>query len=250
MYEQQRNEDWEYIIKDSGAQHLFASTESIYDRLRDLALMPSENVICFDNGDFDRVVEQGANISIDHPTPSPDDVCVLIYTSGTTGKPKGVMLSHRNIASNVKASREIFGHRLSREDTGLSILPWAHVFGQTLDLHAMMSAGCRLGLVHSKETIAEDLKLVRPTLMSGVPLIFKTFYDRIQNVIETSTFPKNVLMRWALNAGKRRRKVFDEGREGFSPFVAVEWYVNVFENRVTSTSTIRTQTGTSLKISY
>ena len=59
-----------------------------------------------------------------------------------------------------------------------------------------------------------------------VPLIFKTFYDRIQNVIETSTFPKNVLMRWALRAGKRRRKVFDEGREGFSPFVAVEWYVN------------------------
>ena len=227
MYEQQRDEDWEYIIRDSEAKHLFVSTVSIHDRVRDLALIPSENVVCFDNGDFDRVLQQGVNISkeLDHPNPNPDDVCVLIYTSGTTGKPKGVMLSHRNIASNVRASREIFGHRLSREDTGLSILPWAHVFGQTLDLHAMMSAGCRLGLVHSKETLAEDLKLIKPTLMSGVPLIFKTFYDRIQNVIETSPFPKNALMKWALRAGKRRRKVFDEGRDGFSPLVAVEWYV-------------------------
>ena len=157
MYEQQRDEDWEYIIKDSGAKYLFASTNSIHDRVRNLSLIPNENTICFENGDFERVLEQGANmerndsneISRTHSchVPSPDDICVLIYTSGTTGNPKGVMLSHRNIASNVRASREIFGHRLSRDDTGLSILPWAHVFGQTLDLHAMMSAGCRLGLV-------------------------------------------------------------------------------------------------------
>ena len=67
----------------------------------------------------------------------PQNVASLIYTSGTTGKPKGVMLTHENICSNILSVAKLFGDRIDSDTVTLSILPWAHVYGQTMELHSM-----------------------------------------------------------------------------------------------------------------
>jgi len=95
----------------------------------------------------------------------------LIYTSGTTGDPKGVLLSHGNITSNIHAIIKCF-HVLNETDRTLSFLPWAHSYGQVCELHSVMRLGASYGLAESPATIVNDLALIRPTLLISVPRIF------------------------------------------------------------------------------
>src|SRR5690606_9743944 len=88
--------------------------------------------------------------------PSSKDTAGFIYTSGTTGNPKGVILSHGNIASNVSAIHEVFP--MSSMDRSLSFLPWAHSFGQTVELHGLFSMGASLAICESVDKILDNLQ--------------------------------------------------------------------------------------------
>src|SRR3989442_353892 len=99
--------------------------------------------------------------------PTPDEVATLLYTSGTTGNPEGVLLTHANIASNVSAAAQLFPIR--HTDRSLSILPWAHAFGQTGELHTFVSRGASIAICEGVDKILENLAEVKPTILACVP---------------------------------------------------------------------------------
>jgi long-chain acyl-CoA synthetase len=106
----------------------------------------------------------------------PDELATIIYTSGTTGEPKGVMLSHANLASNVKAGADVL--RLSEQDVALSFLPLSHSFERTVSYIYLLS-GVTVVFAESLETIARDIARVRPTLFTGVPRLYEKLRARI-----------------------------------------------------------------------
>src|SRR6185437_10464595 len=122
------------------------------------------------NGSASKVVSYASLLASGKTAPSidpePGDTAGLIYTSGTTGNPKGVILTHGNIASNISAIHEIFP--IERADRSLSFLPWAHVFGQTVELHTLVSMGASMAICESVERIIDNLAEVQPTLLYSV----------------------------------------------------------------------------------
>lgn len=130
----------------------------------------------------------------------PEDTATVIYTSGTTGEPKGVMLSHRNFLSNVAACLEVLPIRGS--DTHLSFLPLCHVFERMGGLYLMLSVGARVAFVESMDTVPDNMREVRPTIMLGVPRFFEKLYDRIQEGIRQAPPAKRRLAEWALRVGR------------------------------------------------
>ena len=103
---------------------------------------------------------------------------ILDYLSqGTTGKPKGVELTHRNIASNVNGVKKLWEQHLSC-NTSCPFLPWAHVFGMTCELHAGLATGGTLAIIPHRDQLLECISLVKPTLLMSVPMLFNkvTFF--------------------------------------------------------------------------
>jgi long-chain acyl-CoA synthetase len=106
--------------------------------------------------------------ALDHLTA--DELVTILYTSGTTGEPKGVMLSQRNLTSNVWATIE--AHGFEDDDVRLNFLPLSHVFARTCDLYIWMAIGCQLALCESREKVLENCAEIKPTAMNGVPYFF------------------------------------------------------------------------------
>ena len=127
------------------------------------------------------------------------DVASIIYTSGTTGLSKGVMLTHRNILTNVLDCAEVFD--LSASDVTLSFLPLCHIFQRTVD-YLMLHCGVSIAYAESFETVPQNMQEVHPTAVSSVPRFFEKMYARINEAIRLSSPQKQKLMAWALGVGK------------------------------------------------
>jgi long-chain acyl-CoA synthetase len=111
-------------------------------------------------------------------TVRPDDLATILYTSGTTGDPKGVMLTHKNLASNAVAALTAFGHQ--EGDVRLGWLPLSHIFARTCDLYTWSAAEhVELALGEGRDTVVGDMQATKPTLINGVPY----FYERIMRVL-------------------------------------------------------------------
>jgi long-chain acyl-CoA synthetase len=141
----------------------------------------------------------------------PEDLASLIYTSGTTGKPKGVMLTHRNFRSNVNQVRKRIAPRPDRDgdvpcvdetDRSLSFLPLAHVFERLAGHYLMFASGATVAYTESSDTVAEDIKLVRPTVATSVPRVYQRIYDSMRQQASTSAF-KSRVFEWAVGVGRR-----------------------------------------------
>jgi len=137
----------------------------------------------------------------------PDDVATMLYTSGTTGDPKGVMLTHQNIFSNVMASREPIP--VGPEDVTLSILPLSHIFQRMVD-YLFFHGGCSIAYPRSRDTIPRDMSLVRPTVMVAVPRV----YEKIYNRVVTQPGLKGKLVGWSREVGEA---VLDHRLRGEGP---------------------------------
>lgn len=188
LYEAQEPAEWQFILSDCAARVVLASSESIFDQLRTLRpqLPHVEQVLGIDlpparPESYAAVLRRGAEVQAPTAAVTPDDLAGLIYTSGTTGKPKGVLLSHRNLASNVNAVHEVF--ELTPDDRSLSFLPWAHSFGQTAELHMLLSMGCSMALNDETEHLLDNLAVVQPTVLMAVPRIFNRIYDGVQKQV-------------------------------------------------------------------
>jgi long-chain acyl-CoA synthetase len=216
MYEAQHPKEWEFIVRDCEAKVLIVADESILSKARTfVADLPSlRTLVILDEGangasreprdkvsTYASLLRSGSAVrSID---PDPGDVAGLIYTSGTTGNPKGVVLTHANIASNVSAVSEIFPVEVA--DRSLSFLPWAHVFGQSVELHVLLSMGAAMALCEGVDRILENLAEVEPTLLFSVPRIFNRIYTAVQQQIAGQPKPLQWLVQDALKTAAKER---------------------------------------------
>lgn len=133
--------------------------------------------------------------------PSEEDLAALVYTSGTTGKPKGVMLTHRNVLSNVKACVERLEPR--GDDVFLSFLPLSHTFERTGGYYLPIACGACVAFARSVQLLAEDMKTVRPTVLVSVPRIYERVYAKVQTTLAASPL-KQRLFAAAQAVGWRR----------------------------------------------
>ncbi|MCC7009180.1 MAG: long-chain fatty acid--CoA ligase [Acidobacteria bacterium] len=138
----------------------------------------------------------------------PDDLATIIYTSGTTGDPKGVMLTHGNIASNVAGVLSVVD--LTENDTALSFLPLCHAFERTVS-YVCLASGVSIVFAESIDTVARDLTVVRPTVMSGVPRMFEKLYARVLEKGMTATGLRRTIFDRAIELAKVRGRAISLG---------------------------------------
>ncbi|MBM6703040.1 long-chain fatty acid--CoA ligase [Sutterella massiliensis] len=155
--------------------------------------------------------------------PLEDDLAGIVYTSGTTGRPKGVMLTHKNIVSNVKATLECVSPRDG--DIFLSFLPLSHTFERSAGYYLPLATGCTIVYNRSILLLAEDLKTVRPTVIISVPRVYERIYARVQNTLAKASAAVRYLFDWAVEVGwrdfckKNRMPVERSGRAWLDGFV-------------------------------
>ena len=141
----------------------------------------------------------------------PDDVATIIYTSGTTGEPKGVMLTHDNIWSNVMAAREAVP--FEGRDVALSFLPLSHIFERMAGHYLMFTTGTSIAYAESIDTVPINMQEVRPTLVCSVPRLYEKMYARVLENALAGSFVKRRIFFWARKVADRWADEKLAGRE-------------------------------------
>ncbi|TWO31970.1 AMP-binding protein [Seonamhaeicola sediminis] len=203
-------EEYQYILNHSEATHCFVSDETILEKLNQIKKNTKiKGVYTFDNVDGEKNWKEVLDLGEDESNQKeveaakekvkPQDLATIIYTSGTTGTPKGVMLSHNNLVSNVidSSSRVPMEHGRS---SALSFLPVCHVFERMI-LYLYQYCGIEIYFAESLETISENLKEVKPQIMTAVPRLYEKVYDKIIAKGADLKGIKKMLFFWAVNLG-------------------------------------------------
>jgi long-chain acyl-CoA synthetase len=157
---------------------------------------------------FEHVLEKGKQMDANDPElfekmaseVKPGDLATIIYTSGTTGPPKGVMLTHNNFVSNVKASAPLLP--FSDKDTGMALLPLSHCF-ERMVTYCYIYKGCTIGYAEGFDTVAQNFLELRPHMMAVAPRVLKKFYSRIMDNILASSALKRKIFYWAMKVGRK-----------------------------------------------
>ncbi|MAC04398.1 MAG: long-chain fatty acid--CoA ligase [Balneola sp.] len=213
----------EYILQDSETRMFFVSTGiqlkkavEVYENCEQLI-----EIIAFDNPKnkthaskdfvhlFEDVLNEGAKQTEKYKSEikkrvnavSVEDISTLIYTSGTTGRPKGAMLTHQNIVSNVKAAtKHIYW---DDKDRLLSFLPLCHSFERTAGYYAIISCGAEIYYAESVDTVSKNMPEVKPTVMISVPRLFEKIYNLIVKSVEEGSDTKKKVFNWAVETGRK-----------------------------------------------
>jgi len=211
MYEAQATSEWEFILADAEVKLVFAAKSAATTSLRTLRpnLPKLEAVLALDVGGDDSYAElmaAGAAARSEGPDspPGAGDLATLIYTSGTTGAPKGVMLSHRNITSNVLGAGARFD--FGPNDRSLAFLPWAHAFGQTAELYSLLYFGASMAICDDTSQIVSLLARVRPTVLIAVPRVLNRVYEGVQKQLEARPWPVRKLIELGIEAAAKARR--------------------------------------------
>ena len=214
--------EYQYIIRDSGAKMILISDARLYKCVAPAFDYPgfSSLVYTFDevNGvnNWKEIINKGKNpaektireIGEVKSSIGQDSFATLIYTSGTTGKPKGVMLSHRNLVTNFISASSVFN--LSHKDKYLSILPLCHVGGRMGNYQTQYS-GASIYYAESMGTIAANMQEIKPDGFDAVPRVIEKFYDAIISKGRKLEGIKKRLFFWALKLGMRYKPFGENG---------------------------------------
>jgi long-chain acyl-CoA synthetase len=226
----------QYIINDSGAKVFFLENKEIFDRIA--GILPNcqtlEKLVLFDAAgtsaenamSLEELETLGENLRSEKPdlvrqlagSIDKDDIATLIYTSGTTGEPKGVMLTHRNLVSNLIDCGVDFD--FSEKDIPLSVLPLSHVFERT-GMYLYIYNGMGVYYAESIEKVADNLKEVRPTIFVGVPRIFEKVYAKALLKASQEGRLKGKVFNWAIDVGKEYAQL-TEHKKPVSRFLAIK----------------------------
>jgi long-chain acyl-CoA synthetase len=133
----------------------------------------------------------------------PEDLCTFIYTSGTTGDPKGVMLSHHNIVSNVHQFNAYFPEMINRFHKAPSFLPLSHAVERTAVYYCQVFCANKIHFVKDITTLLEDLQAIRPSIMASVPRVLEKMYEAITAKVALAPPMKQKLFAWALSVGRK-----------------------------------------------
>ncbi len=218
-----------YLLNDSGAKAIFVSTAAQAQKIASIRSQTPAltHIIGFAAtvadgcdltlADLERMgaahesAERNAQFKRDALAVTGDRLVTLIYTSGTTGNPKGVMLTHDNVHSNVMATNTSL--RVDTTDTALSFLPLSHIFERSGD-YFLFANGVSIVYAESIDTVPLNMSEVRPTLMMSVPRLFEKIYARVlENAVASGGLKKNIFF-WAKRVGER---VAEEKLAGRTP---------------------------------
>ena len=218
----------EYIFNDSKVcavivsnQYQLAKIQKIKGRvhtLKHVILMTDQGLEDPAVLGFPRLYGLGAAYERQHPgffreassTITAEDLLTIIYTSGTTGNPKGVMLTHRNLVSNILASSSVIP--FGPDDVFLSFLPLSHSFERMAGYYTAMSLGATIAYAESVETVRDNLLEVHPTIVTTVPRLFERIHSRILKQIGASPEPRQKIFHWAVGVGRDYSRARRRGR--------------------------------------
>ncbi len=221
----------EYILKDSDASMIFVENMLQFEKVREIRknCKKLKYVIVMDNTKIeeehtmtlDELMEKGEKYREKHGDEyqkratgrKPDDLLTLIYTSGTTGSPKGVMLTHRNLASNcVDARAAVLGSDYYDDsDVSLSFLPLSHVLERMAGYYLVMLLGGCIAYAESIETVPQNMVEVKPTLMVSVPRLYEKMYARIMDMALSGSGLKKKIFFWAVSVGQAASPILSRG---------------------------------------
>jgi long-chain acyl-CoA synthetase len=207
-----------YILNDSGASVLVLENSRKLHELETILFECPEvkHVLIFESDaateasvlTLEQIEEKGKELKLQRPgivedlssQTTADDLATIIYTSGTTGEPKGVMLTHSNLVTNLIDSS---GHlEFGEQDSALSVLPLSHVYERQA-MYMYLYQGFAVYFAESLQTIGADLREVRPTVLVGVPRIFEKIYDRIQERAVESGQLATFLLNWSVRVARQ-----------------------------------------------
>jgi long-chain acyl-CoA synthetase len=208
------------VVQDPTQWTKFSSQRSALPKLRKVVLLTGADevddaLVC----SFDEFMEEGeANLEAADARfaeVQDDDLAVLIYTSGTTGPPKGVMLSHHNLAWTAQQTNVAAGATVTDNDCVVSYLPLSHIAEQLFSIHLPATYGFPVWFAGSVDRLKDTLGEARPTLFLAVPRVWEKFKAALEAKLSAATGLKSVIVNWARNVGlKAGPKLIEEGKVG------------------------------------
>jgi long-chain acyl-CoA synthetase len=214
-------EQVDYILRDSGARAIFVSTQQLLEKV--LAIPDTtalDKIVVMDEIVHPRAIRMSDLLRLS-PDPQmeatgrsigPDELATIIYTSGTTGTPKGVMLSHGNMASNINYFLHDFGFNSGM--SSISFLPLSHVTARCVDL-GLLYSGVTLAHLPVIEHLPQAFLEVRPQIVLSVPRVYEKVHAQVE--LKAAGFPKKQIYRWALRVGWAHREEILAGKTPQSP---------------------------------
>lgn len=228
LYPNTNIDDIIYVFNEAEVKYVFVNNKLIYKKLSEVkSQIPSlKEIYTFDEGEgtntWRQILSQPtenemAEIEKRKQAIQEDDIATIIYTSGTTGKPKGVMLSHKNIVSNVKNVKDVIEEIGVPEENkkSLSFLPLNHIFEKTVT-YIYIYNGYSIYYAEGMETIADNLKEVKPALFVTVPRLLEKVYEKIMKKGSELSGIKKSLFFWAVRIGNKYKI------EGNSPLYNIQ----------------------------
>jgi long-chain acyl-CoA synthetase len=221
IYSTQTAEQCSFILNDSGARLIFVSSQTQLEKVLTIKEhTPVERIVVMDAVETAHAVHM-QRLMLQGPADSDpefdararsiqaDDLATIIYTSGTTGTPKGAMLTHGNMASNIACSLEGFGIG-NKGEVSVSFLPLSHVTARHVDF-ALLYRGVALAYCPEITRLPQALAEVKPSIFVGVPRVYEKI--RHQVIVKTAGFPKKAIVRWTLKIGRAHREEILHGKQ-------------------------------------
>lgn len=216
IYPTSSEEDIRYILQHAKVRALFLATTEQFVKVMRLGLdLPPHHAIVFSPGATYRgeslasFRERGRNYGLNHSelydqcveNVGPDDLATVIYTSGTTGTPKGVMLTHRNFITNYQGAFQRI--QIDEKDSVVSFLPLSHVFERLAGYYYQAAYGVSIYYAENMNTVADDIRLARPTIVVAVPRFYEKMHARILEQVQRASRLKQKLFHWSVRIGTR-----------------------------------------------
>lgn len=209
----------EFILNDAGVRLVIVSNQFQLNKLKKIgaAVRSLELVVVMNEKEqiteqrimaFSSVIEKGREFGRHNPDfiqlsrrmMKPADLLTIIYTSGTTGNPKGVMLTHGNMSSNVLAAGSVLS--FTPNDTLLSFLPLSHAFERMAGYYTALACGVNIAFAESVDSVRDDMVEIRPTIITSVPRLFERIHGRMSRQVENGSAGKRRIFNWAVNTGR------------------------------------------------
>lgn len=211
-----------YMLKDSGAKIAVLSTAELYRKLQQAGDLPDlQHVVVMESTapegaasfsslleGWEQLRERDEAFETQLKSVSKDALATIIYTSGTTGQPKGVQLTHWNLASNVNVTTDEMG--FTQEDSAISFLPLSHVTARHLD-YAFLCHGALVAYCPKIDKLQVALQAVKPTIFLAVPRVYEKIRQSVEGKAAASPVKVRIL-KWAIGVGERNRKAIADGR--------------------------------------
>jgi len=218
VYPTLTNPHIKYIFDDSETHYAFVGNKEQLDKTKSLiqecehmkgyVLMDDSEADTDNVFSFNTLIEKGKaykessnfDFKAIASTINPDDLLTLIYTSGTTGNPKGAMLSHNNLISNIKSGKKSI--HVDESDVFLSFLPLSHVFERMVGHFTGLTSGGRVYYAESIDTVADNMGEIKPTIMASVPRLYEKMYAKILDKVSNDPPLRQKIFWWAISVGK------------------------------------------------